>query len=229
MFLIGIGIGCMIAAFMLYIITYLFPIFRMVYFDWIALIIMFIPYIITMFRLKNSRCLKQADHLPKWKHLIKYLRRDNETVEVLGERAYPGESFVDVPLLGLIEYLGKDCYYNSGDKKYAWVLENMNFTPDPKYSNLTHVLWSLGFSNSEEVKQVLNGLLPELREKIYHNMEVWDGSHGVKKLTKELKNYDDKTITFKPTILSSEKNHHRQIAEKIDKIKNRGERGGELW
>lgn len=213
---------------MLYIITYIYPIFKMVYFDWIALIIMFIPYIIIMFRLKSSHCIKQADRLPKWKHLIKYLRRDNETVEVLGERAYPGESFVDVPLLGLIEYLGKDCYYNSGDKKYAWVLENMNFTPDPKYSNLTHVLWSLGFSNSDEVKQVLNEKLPELREKIYRNMNQWDDNHGSNKLTKELKGYEGKTISFKPNILSSEKNHHHQITEKIDKL-TRKKDGGELW
>jgi hypothetical protein len=161
--------------------------------------------------------MKQADRIPKWKHLMKYLRRDNETVEVLGERAYPGESFVDVPLLGLIEYLGKDCYYNAGDKKYAWVLENMNFTPDPRYSNFTHVLWNLGFTNSDEVKKVLNGDLPGLREKIYYNMEQWDNNHGAKKLTRDLKEYDGGTVNFKPSF--AKQHNHDTIASKIDKIK----------
>jgi hypothetical protein len=181
---------------------------------------MFIPYVIVMLRLVNSRCLKQADRIPKWQHLIKYLRRDNETVEVLGERAYPGESFVDVPQLGLIEYLGKDCYYNSGDKKYAWVLENMNFTPDPRYSNMTLIMWYLGFANSDEVRMVLNGDLPDLRQKVYDNMKTWDDGHGVKKLTMDLKNYDDKTIKFVPT---SSKNKHDRAIEMIDSFKKQGE------
>jgi len=154
--------------------------------------------------------------LPKWKHLIKYLRRDNETVEVLGERAYPGESFVDVPLLGLIEYLGKDCYYNCGNKKYAWVLENMNFTPDPKYSNFTHMLWSLGFSNSDEVKAVLCGGLPDLRQHVFDSMMRWDDGHGVNKLNKSLVGYDKKTVSFKPTLATRKHNIIKKTSNIVD-------------
>jgi len=214
MFLIGISIGFFITSFVLMLLTTIFPIMRYLFMDWIALILMFVPTVIILMQLSSSHCMKQADRLPKWKHLIKYLRRDNETVEVLGERAYPGESFVDIPLLGLIEYLGKDCYYNSGNKKYAWVLENMNFTPDPRYSNFTHILWKLGFSNSDEVKIVLAGGLPELRQKVYDNMLQWNNSHGVHKLNSDLENYDGKTVSFKPSPID-----HDSIAKKIDKIK----------
>jgi len=162
--------------------------------------------------------MKQVDNTPKWKHLIKYLRRDNETIELLGERAYPGESFVDIPHLGLIEYLGKDCYYKSGVKKYAWVLENMNFTPDPRYGNLTHLLWKLGFSNSDEVKKVLNGELPALRDKVYANMTLWDNSHGVKKLTDDMQSYDGKQVEFKSSILEPKRKRHDKAVEMIDRI-----------
>jgi len=223
MFIIIIGIIFFAAGTILFLFTGIFPILRLVYFDWIALIIMCIPYILVLFRLHSSRCWKQADRNPKWKHLIKYLRRDNETIEVLGERAYPGESFVDIPLLGLIEYLGKDCYYTSGDKKYAWVLENMNFTPDPRYSNLTHILWSLGFGNSEEVKAVLTGVegTDGLRDKVYKNMGEWDDNHGVNKLNKELEGYDGKVIDFKPSIVK-----HNKIGEMVDKLSHIKRRGG---
>ena len=217
MFLIVIGITCATISIMLYIFTLVLPILKLLFLDWIALILMLVPFMITILSAYNSRCLKQIDRQPKWKHLIKYLRRDNETVEVLGERAYPGESFVDIPLLGLIEYLGKDCYYNSGNKKYAWVLENMNFTPDPRYSNFTHILWNLGFTNSDEVKQVLLGKLPDLRDKVYNNMLLWNNNHGVYKLNQELKDYDEKTVSFKPSPISRQKQYN-DIVSKVDGI-----------
>jgi hypothetical protein len=198
MMLIGIGVVFISAGFFLYLMTWMFPILRIAYFDWIALLLMSLPYCITIYRLHVTKAFKQADNIPKWKHLINYMRRDNEIVPVIGQRAYPGESFIDVENLGLIEFLGKDCVYTWGDKKVIWGLENINFTPDPRYFNLTHLLWEIGFHNSEDIKNVLSGRDLYLMGRVNLNMDNYNGNHGVEKLVKDFKNYSGKKVDFKP-------------------------------
>lgn len=122
---------------------------------------------------------------------------------IFGDRAYPGESFLDVPDLGLIEFLGKDCYYNWGDKKILFGLENINYSPDIRYSNLCHILWELGFKNSADVKKVLTGEDLFLMGKVYLNMVKNDGDHGAAKFVKDLKKYDGKKVDFKPSPLET--------------------------
>ena len=167
-----------------------------------------------MYRIKVTRCWYQVDRIPVWKHLIKYIRRDNEVIELLGERAYPGESFIDVEMLGLFEFLGKDTVMHQGDKNFVLGLENINFTPDPRYFNFTHLLWELGFSDSIDVRNVLLGDDLELMGKIYLNMQNYDNGHGVQRLVTELQEYDGDTIQFKPI-----QKDHNKIVDLIDKIK----------
>jgi len=160
--------------------------------------------------------------MPKWKHLINYRRRDNEIVPIYGDRAYPGESFLDVPQLGLIEFLGKDCFYTWGDKKVLDGLENINFTPDPRYYNLTHLFYELGFTDSVDVSNVLNGRDLELMGRIYLNMEKYDNKHGVKKLVKDLQEYDGKVVDFVPLKQNKGKVlDHGIIGELVDKMKRK--------
>lgn len=190
-FLIMLGYLCLV-------LLQLIPELKIIYLDWIASFFFIAPLVITIYRIMISDSATQVDKLPKWKHLVNYLRRDNRVIPLKGERAYPGESFIDIPQLGLMEYLGKDCVYSWGDKKTVFGLENINFTPDPRYGNFTHTLWMLGFTNSDEVIQILNGENPELRQKIYDNMVNWETS--VQKLTRELKTYKGKVIDFKKDI-----------------------------
>ena len=196
--------------------TSMFPIFRLVYFDWFAVIVAFIPYVICIYRMGATRCFQQADKIPKWKHLINYLRRDNEVIPLIGSRAYPGESFIDIPQLGLMEFLGKDTVYNWGDKKVVWGLENVNFTPDPRYFNLTHLLWELGFSNSQDVSNVYLGKDMVLMGEVYIKMNEMDGQWGAKKFVKELGEYDGKVVEFKPF-----KKPLIDVNSLVDKIINR--------
>jgi hypothetical protein len=139
------------------------------------------------------------------------MRRDNEIIPLVGERAYPGESFLDVKELGLVEYLGKDCYYNWGDKKIVWGLENINFTPDPRYFNFTHMLYSIGFTDSEDVKKVLKGEDLELMGKVYLKMQEYDGEHGGAKLVEDMKEYDGKVVKFEPV------DEHKRAIKLLDK------------
>ena len=214
MLLIIIGIILYTMAFVLYTLTYIFPIFRMVYLDWIALFIAIVPYVIVLYRIHVTRCWHHVDKLPIWKHLINYLRRDNEVIPVVGERAYPGESFIDVDKLGLIEFLGKDCVYQWGDKKIVWGLENINFTPYPRYFNLTHLLYEVGFTDTNDVTNVLKGEDLDLMGRVYMNIIEYDDLHGASKLMTEMEEYDGKIIEFKPVPQKG----HKDIAHFLDRV-----------
>lgn len=175
---------------------YMIPDERMWFFTILGLILWTTPNIAIWHRVYASRTFRNVEKCPKWKHLINYIRRDNETVPLYGERAYPGESFLDIPQLGLMEFLGKDCYYTWGDKKYLWGLENINYTPDVRYSNLCHVLWELGFRSNVDVSKVLRGEDLLLMGKVFLLMEQYNNHHGAKKLVQDLRDYEGKTITF---------------------------------
>jgi len=219
MFLIGIGFSLFTLALVMYWVSWAFPIARLLFLDWIALFIMFVPFIIVLFRLRSTECWHQAGRIPRWKQLIKYLRRDNVEIELLGERAYPGESFLDIQSLGLVEFLGKDCFYSCGDKKIVWGLENLSFTPDPRYFNFTHLMSELGFKDSDDIRRVLHNQDPELMGKIYLNMKKYDNGHGVGRLISEMRDYDGDRVVFenKPSI-SNDKHDH--IGGLVDKMKN---------
>jgi len=195
MFLIVIGILCIMMGYMMMSLVYIIPELRLIYFDLICIVFLIVPFIIACYRVWISGCWKQVDRIPIWKQLVNYVRRDNRVVQLIGERAYPGESFIDIPNLGLVEFLGKDTVYNMGDKKIVWGLENLNFTPDPKYGNFIDTLWKLGFTNSDEVKAVLNGELPDLRDKVYENIVTWENG-GAEKLTSSLVSYEGDTVKF---------------------------------
>ena len=176
---------------------------RMVLFTYIGAIVLCLPNILVWQRIIASQTYKHVEKLPKWSHLIDYIRRDNQVIPIYGKRAYPGESFLDVPQLGLIEFLGRDCYYSWGDKKTLLGLENINYSPDIRYSNLCHILWELGFHNSDDVRSVLSGEDLFLMGKVFQKMKVYDMSHGVSRLVKEMEDYDGKVVDFTPPVVKS--------------------------
>jgi len=200
MMLILVTLILYVVAILFFMLTLLFPGIPDNFLIMSTLILMATPNILLWYRISVTRTYKQVEKIPRWKHLINYIRRDNVTVPLYGERAYPGESFLDVPHLGLIEFLGKDCYYTWGDKKYMWGLENINYSPNVKYSNLCHTLWELGFRNSDDVRNVLNGTDLHLMGTVYKNMQIYDNKHGAKKLVRDLEEYEGKTISFKPLV-----------------------------
>lgn len=213
MFLIVVGFIIYIFAFVIYFLVKIMPQYQAIGFDWIVLFLMMVPWAIVLYRLHITKSWYQADRIPAWKTLINYLRRDAEVIPIVGERAYSGESFLDVPYLGLMEFLGKDCVYTWGDKKIIWGLENINFSPDPRYWNLAHLLHKLGFRNSDDVKRVLKGDDLELMGKVYLNM-LNDGLHGADLLVDEMQNYDGKVVDFEPTTRD-------KVHMKMDKILKR--------
>ena len=211
MMLVILSIVMIMIGYMFLLLSYLIPIFRIIYLDWIGSIFFIIPIIIVFYRIYVTDTYALTDRVPRWKQFVAYLRRDNRAVPLIGERAYAGESFIDIPFLGLMEFLGKDCVYTWGDKKIIWGLENINFSPDPRYGNFTHTLWKLGFANSDEVKEVLGGGNPDLRFKVYNNMLGW--VKPVDRLTNDLMSYDGKKKFFAPVKKKEEDISHE--AEKF--------------
>jgi len=183
--------------------------------QYISLCLLVLPWILTLYRIYITRTWYHVNKLPIWKHLINYMRRDNEIIPIVGNRAFPGESFIDVPKLGLIEFLGKDCVYTWGDKKVLWGLENVNFTPDARYSNLCGVMFQLGMQNTNDMLDVFNGRNLELMGNVYLKM-LQNNKRGADKLIEEFKTYEGKYIDFK-----KEMRNNGGIHEKVDRLLSR--------
>lgn len=201
--------------FVLFFISKIFPIFQMIYLDWIGMFIVFLPFIITLYFLISDDMYLWVEKISKWHHRIAYMRRDNRVIPMTGRRIYASESFLENPRLGLIEYLGKDCVLSWGKKKIVWALENLNYTPDPRYASFTNMLYELGFSSPQDVVDVLNGNDLDLMAKVWVNMQLWDSGHGVNKLVYDLKNYKGENFQFEDRIKEED---HKGISEKIDDI-----------
>jgi len=205
----------MFAGFLFFFLPEIFPIPPFKSLQYMAVLLIALPWIVTLYRIYISRTWYHVDKLPIWKHLINYMRRDNEIIPIVGNRAFPGESFIDVPQLGLIEFLGKDCVYTWGDKKVLWGLENISFTPDPRYSNLCGIMIKLGIQDSKDMVNVFNGRDLELMGNVYLKM-LQNGKRGADKLIEEFKTYNGEYIDFKKAA-----NNGTSISEKVDRILSR--------
>jgi len=164
--------------------------------DYVGVFMMIAAVIVLIFRMGMTGVSKQFEYISPMQSLIYYIRRDANVVPLLGTRVYSGESFLDVPKLGLIEDLGKDTVFSFGGKKIRFGLENINFTPDPRYFNLTSELYRLGFDDSDELNMIMN--IPGIGDKntrayylermgrIYWNM-VHPPLHGAKRFVENMK------------------------------------------
>ncbi len=191
-------------------------IFWLLYMDIVGVIVVAMAIILFLWRLSATDTAKRFDSIGRQEAIIEYKRRDGTAIDVIGRRIYSGESFLDVPNLGLIEDLGKDCIFMKGGKKIRGGLENISFTEDPRYCNFTAELYRLGFTNSDDVYNVLNGYDLELMGRIYLNMKYDTQVRGAERLVKELKKKKPtKVIHFKPKDKSS-------IEQLVDKVLQHG-------
>ena len=186
---------------MLFVITKIDPLFSLFLFDWVGVILMLVPPLAFIIRLKTSQSMQQFETISKNEAPIEYLRRDGHSIDVKGKRIYSGESFLDVAGLGLIEDLGLGCVFTKGGKKKRFGLENISYTPDLKYANFCAELYKIGFDNSNDVYAALNPRTEGdlvLMGIVYQNM-LNDGGRGATKLVKELADKKpEKVIQFAP-------------------------------
>lgn len=141
---------------MLFMMSKAIPFLQVIFMDWIAVFMMTGALIILLFVFGVSQTGLQYDSIPPGTAIINYIRRDGIIQPLLGKRVFSGESFLDVPKLGIIEDLGKDTVFLWGKKKVRFGIENINYTPDPRYWNVCKELYRLGFDDTDDLYNVMN-------------------------------------------------------------------------
>lgn len=134
----------------------------------LGLVMIVLPTFILIYLLVSKRLIKLLDKVPPGKLLLLFIRRDGEIVPVYGTRPYAGESFIDVPKLGLLHDLGKGSVCRWGMNNVRFCLENVNHTPDLSYVNYANFLHTIGFNDFNEVQHCIQGKgdFQEMQEQI---------------------------------------------------------------
>jgi hypothetical protein len=158
----GCSLMLIMAGVMLFIMAKMSPLMTFLMMDWIGLfsIIGGIMIIYIAFPFSDSGML--YDTIPAGTAMIPFIRRDGIIIPVLGKRVFTGESFLDVPKLGLIEDLGAGTVLLWGRKKIRFGLENISYTPDMRYANLCATLRQLGFDDSDDLTAIMN--IPSIKD-----------------------------------------------------------------
>lgn len=141
---------------MLWMMSKVVPLLALMMMDWIGVFMMGGAIFILLFAFGISQVGLQYDSIPPGTAIVNFIRRDGIIVPLLGKRIFSGESFLDVPKVGLVEDLGKDTVLLWGKKKVRFGMENINYTPDPRYWNLCKELYSMGFDDNDDLYNVLD-------------------------------------------------------------------------
>lgn len=152
----GTATMLILGGFMLWMVCQFNPLLKAVGMDWVSWFMVFGGLFIFLFVFGISDTAKQYDTLPSGCALISFFRRDGTMIDLIGRRIWAGESFLDVPKLGLIEDLGLGTVFLKGRKKIRLGLENINYTPDPRHMNVCRELYRLGFDDSNDLAMVLS-------------------------------------------------------------------------
>lgn len=217
---------------MLWMMSKVIPLLALMMMDWIGVFMMAGCVIILLFMFGISQVGLQYDSIPAGTAIVNFIRRDGIIVPLLGKRIFSGESFLDVPKVGLIEDLGKDTVLLWGKKKVRFGMENINYTPDPRFFNLTKELYSLGFDDSDDLYNVLDvcNMKPEDSKRKAYYLErmaniYWNMTHekprGATRLVMSFKRKPAKKVVFNPKAKPVVKNFddeerlHKIIDEKV--------------
>lgn len=145
-----------IGGFMLWFFAQIIPFFKVLGMDWVGQFMQIGGLVILIYCFGPSGVGMLYDTIPVGTAVINYIRRDGIITSLLGKRIFSGESFLDVPRLGIVEDVGKDTVFSWGKKKVRFGLENINYTPDPRYWNMCRELYQLGFDDTDDLYNVMN-------------------------------------------------------------------------
>lgn len=157
MIIISMMMMLLVLGYVLLALTYMIPLFRLIYMDWIAAIIISLPTMLFIIRLGTSKSLRIFEKKPVGKELTIFLRRDGTVDPMYMSRPFKSMSFLESKDMGLIHDLGKGSVYRWGDKNVRFILENVAHTPNPKFVCFTNWLYGLGFNNMAEVQAIFEG------------------------------------------------------------------------
>jgi hypothetical protein len=187
----------------LFFLTYMMPIFRLVYFDWIGVFILLLPWILDYWNMIREGTLAQTDTVGRWKTIIDHIDRNRDVHTIIADKPYHTQSFLECKGYGLIENKGKDSILKKGTKKYVLSLENCEHTPDPDNLLSSEILYELGIKDMYTLRKLLTGKYLDAGDyKIMGNclikMMTYHQRHGGMLLVDDWQNYEGKNIMFKP-------------------------------
>ena len=192
--------------YMLYMLTAIYPLFKLVYFDYIALIVITLPWILDVYNMYREGTLLQTDTCRKWETITDYIDRNRDVHTLKTIKPYHTQSFLEAKGFGIIENKGKDSVLKKGTKKYVLALENCEHTPDPDMLDASDILYNdMGIRDTNTLKKLLTGQYLNAGDyKVMGHsmvaMMTYHQNHGGQKLINEWKQYDGKNRSLKPTI-----------------------------
>lgn len=202
MMLVALGVG-------LFFISKINPFFAYIYMDWVGLFAIIGGILILMIAFPFSDTGLLYDTLPAGACFMPFIRRDGTIAPVTGKRVFPGESFLEVKGAGIVEDLGVDTVLSWGRKRIRFVIENLNYTPDPRFGNVCEELYRIGFDDKQDLEEILYNLpkMDPMRDRIkkaYYLDRMgdiyWRMTHsparGGERFVKELRNIQPRNDTF---------------------------------
>lgn len=216
---------------LLFMFAKMIPLLGFMMMDWVAIFMMCGAMFILFFCFGISQTGLQYDTIPAGSAIINYIRRDGIIAPLLGKRIFPGESFLDVPKLGIIEDVGTDTVLLWGRKKVRFGLENINYTPDPRYWNVCRELYLMGFDDTDDLYNIMN--IPnmdnktERAKKVYYLERManiyWNMTHqepkGTERLIEVFKKKRGKNIEFGPRRRKAMPANETRVAEKKESVR----------
>lgn len=159
--LVGVGIA-------LFFIAKIDPFFAYIYMDWIGLFAIIGGILILLIAFPFSETGLLYDTLPAGTCFMPFIRRDGTIFPATGKRVFPGESFLQVKGAGIVEDLGVNTVLSWGRKRIRFVIENLNYTPDPHFGNVCEELYRLGFDDKQDLDEILYNIpkMDPIRERM---------------------------------------------------------------
>lgn len=219
---------------LLYLLTVLHPIFRYVFFDWIGIFVLMLPWILDVWAMNKEGTLLQTDSVKKWETIVDYIDRNRDVHSIKTKRPYHTQSFLEAKGFGLIENKGKDSVLKKGSKKYVLALENCEHTPDPNVMESSQILWEMGIRDMNTLRKLLTGQYLDAGDyKIMGHalvsMMTYHQRHGGQRLVHEWEHYEGPNKSFKPVLPVPKHDgggsRYLRITDSVDKLlaKNKGE------
>ena len=157
MLITSIIIVLMMSGFICMYLAEILPLFSLMQFEWVGGMLIAAGVIAALLVLSTSKAYKLFEKPPLGKYITLFLRRDGTVEPCYATRPFHGESFLDIPKVGIVHDLGEGTVYRWGNKNIRFALENVNHTPDPTYANYTSWIHNLGFDNMSKVMKAIEG------------------------------------------------------------------------
>ena len=163
--------------------------------SWIVMLMVIIG---IFFRIKSSGCSKRFDKIPRGKGIFNFIYRDGLSLDLLGMRR-PGLGIFDLPQHGVVVDIGRKpepgSVYRFGDKNIRFALQDINYTPNPKFTSIYSFFSTLGFNTMEELQDVLNGYNPALMAKVWHKLVLYTPPTPEDRIVANIQDMEQKELT----------------------------------